>query len=232
MIETQNWKHVFKLDPDKHISDEQLEGICESGTDAIIVGGTHGVTFDNTIELLSRVRRFALPCVLEISNRDAIVPGFDHYLIPLVLNATNPRWVIEPHVEVIKELGTVIPWQDVSTVGYCVLNSESSVAQLTESKTDLALEDVLAYGRLAQHLLNLPYFYLEYSGRYGDKGLVDRVYRTLKKEGDIHIFYGGGIMNGQQSGEMKRGSDTIVVGNVIYQDINAALQTVVKEGKG
>lgn len=32
------WRHVFKLDPAKDISDEALEKICESGTDVILVG--------------------------------------------------------------------------------------------------------------------------------------------------------------------------------------------------
>lgn len=229
MMEAKSWRHAFKLDPDKHISDDALEAISESGTDAIIVGGTYGVTFDNTIDLLSRVRRFAVPCALEISNRDALVPGFDHYFIPLVLNAMNPEWLIKPHLEVIKELGTLIPWKNVSTVGYCVLNGDSGVAQLTDSRTNLELEDVLAHARLAAHLLKLPYFYLEYSGQYGDPALVKQVYEALKKEGNIHVFYGGGISNEHQAQEMLSASDTIVVGNLIYEDLEAALRTVLKE---
>ncbi|WP_306797193.1 geranylgeranylglyceryl/heptaprenylglyceryl phosphate synthase, partial [Bacillus sp. GbtcB15] len=34
MYDITEWKHVFKLDPDKVINDEELEKICESGTDA------------------------------------------------------------------------------------------------------------------------------------------------------------------------------------------------------
>ena len=67
MIDYRSWRHTFKLDPDKTIDDEALELICESGTDAIIVGGTYGVTFDNTLDLMSRIRRYAVPAVLEIS---------------------------------------------------------------------------------------------------------------------------------------------------------------------
>lgn len=46
MNEITTWRHVFKLDPNKEITDEQLEQVCESGTDAIIVGGTDGVTLE------------------------------------------------------------------------------------------------------------------------------------------------------------------------------------------
>ncbi|TXK89569.1 geranylgeranylglyceryl/heptaprenylglyceryl phosphate synthase, partial [Parageobacillus sp. SY1] len=66
MYDIRQWRHVFKLDPNKEISDEQLERICESGTDAVIVGGTDDVTLENVLELLARIRRFSVPCVLEI----------------------------------------------------------------------------------------------------------------------------------------------------------------------
>ena len=50
--------------------------------------------------------------------------------------------------------------------------SEAKVAQLTEAKCDLTEDDVIAYARLADKLLHLPIFYLEYSGTYGDVELV------------------------------------------------------------
>ncbi|MDQ0340111.1 putative glycerol-1-phosphate prenyltransferase [Caldalkalibacillus uzonensis] len=226
MIESKHWRHVFKLDPDKPISDEELEEVCESGTDAIIVGGTYGVTDEKVIELLGRIRRYALPCVLEVSRKEAIVPGFDHYFVPLVLNASNPEWILKPHHRAVKEFGTMIPWEDVSVVGYCVLNPRSAVAELTHSETSLSFEDVVAYGRLAAHMLKVPYFYLEYSGTLGDARLVREVYQALKRETDIHLFYGGGITTGSHAEAMLNGADTIVVGNVIYEDLKQALQTV------
>ena len=50
-MDFQNWRHVFKIDPAKNISDEDLEKICESGTDVILVGGTDGITLDNVLDL-------------------------------------------------------------------------------------------------------------------------------------------------------------------------------------
>jgi putative glycerol-1-phosphate prenyltransferase len=227
MIEAKDWKHIFKLDPDKEISDDALEAICESGSDAIIVGGTNGVTFDNTIDLLSRIRRYVIPCLLEVSNHEAIVPGFDHYFIPLVLNATDSDWILKPHQRAIKELGSMISWEDISTVGYTVLNPQSSVAKLTNSQTNLTAEEVIAYGRLSNHLLKTPFFYLEYSGAYGDSTLLSQVYERVKREGNIHILYGGGIRSKEQAEEMIQFADSIVVGNIVYEDLDAALSTVI-----
>ena len=49
-MEINKWQHVFKVDPAKEISDEALEALCESGTDAIIVGGTDDVTIDGVLD--------------------------------------------------------------------------------------------------------------------------------------------------------------------------------------
>lgn len=91
------WRHVFKLDPEKEISDDTLDKLCMSGTDAIMIGGSTGVTYENTVDLLSRVRRYELPCVQEISDLEAVVPGFDLYMIPMVLNTPDPTWILERH---------------------------------------------------------------------------------------------------------------------------------------
>ena len=40
-----NWDHVIKLDPDKELPQNvSYEDVCSTGTDAIEIGGTTGVT--------------------------------------------------------------------------------------------------------------------------------------------------------------------------------------------
>ncbi|MFX3659106.1 MAG: geranylgeranylglyceryl/heptaprenylglyceryl phosphate synthase, partial [Ectobacillus sp.] len=75
MYDITQWKHVFKIDPNKELSEEHLELICESGTDAVIVGGSDGVTLDNVLYMLSSIRRYTVPCVLEVSTLEAVTPG-------------------------------------------------------------------------------------------------------------------------------------------------------------
>ena len=65
----------------------KLEKICESGTDAVIVGGTDGVTLENVLDLMARIRRYTVPCVLEVSSIETVTPGFDLYFIPTILNS-------------------------------------------------------------------------------------------------------------------------------------------------
>ena len=70
--------------------------------------------------------------------------------------------------------------------------------------------------------MNLPIVYLEYSGVYGDMETVRTVRRSLD---NARLFYGGGITSAQQASEAAI-SDTIVVGNVVYDHLEQALETV------
>ncbi|MFJ8263880.1 heptaprenylglyceryl phosphate synthase [Rummeliibacillus sp. NPDC094406] len=222
-MEIKNWQHVFKVDPAKNITDEVLEALCESGTDAIIVGGTDDVTIDSVLDLLARIRRFTVSVALEISNLESVTPGYDYYLIPTVLNSTDTTWVKDLHHEAIKAYGDVMMWDELIAEGYCILNSDCKAAKLSSAKTDLDQDDVVAYARMAENFFRLPVFYMEYSGTYGDPQLVEIISQELQQ---TQLIYGGGITSAAQAEEMAEFADTIVVGNIIYDDLKTALQTV------
>ncbi|WP_458414925.1 heptaprenylglyceryl phosphate synthase [Schinkia sp. CFF1] len=223
MYDIKQWKHIFKLDPNKEISDHDLELICESGTDAVMIGGTDGVTLDNTVYMLSRVRRYTVPCVLEVSNIESLTPGFDFYFIPTVLNSTNTKWIVGLHHEAVKEYGAIMNWDEILVEGYCIVNAESKAAVQTEANTNLDVDDIVAYANLAERIYNLPVFYLEYSGTYGDPAVVQKVKAELHR---TQLFYGGGITDDDKAAEMAQYADTIIVGNSIYDDLPKALKTV------
>lgn len=223
MYDVREWRHVFKLDPNKEITDEELERICESGTDAILVGGTDGVTLEGVLDLMARVRRYTVPCILEVSTIDSITPGFDFYFIPTVLNSGNPEWITGLHHKAVKEYGDLMDWDELKMEGYCILNPDCKAARLTEAKTELSAEDVQAYAMMAEKMFNLPIFYLEYSGTYGNPEYVKAAKDVLDQ---TVLFYGGGIETAQQAAEMAAHADVIVVGNVIYSNLDEALKTV------
>ncbi|MGF7049217.1 putative glycerol-1-phosphate prenyltransferase [Paenibacillus sp. DS2015] len=217
------WKHVFKLDPDREIDDQNLDAICLSGTDAIMVGGSTGVTFENTVDLLSRIRRYELPCVQEVSDMESIVPGFDLYMIPMVLNSSDPAWIVGHQQQAIDRYGYMIPWELLVTEGYIVLNPDSAVARLTDANTSLDISGAVAYAQIADKLMSLPIVYLEYSGMFGDMELV----RTVKnKLNQAQLVYGGGITDYAKAKQAAAVSDTIIVGNIVYEDLEQALLTV------
>lgn len=223
MYDVREWRHVFKLDPNKEITDEELERICESGTDAILVGGTDGVTLEGVLDLMARVRRYTVPCILEVSTIDSITPGFDFYFIPTVLNSGNPEWITGLHHKAVKEYGDLMDWDELKMEGYCILNPDCKAARLTQAKTELSAEDVQAYAMMAEKMFNLPIFYLEYSGTYGNPEYVKAAKDVLDQ---TVLFYGGGIETAQQAAEMAAHADVIVVGNVIYSNLDEALKTI------
>ncbi|NHN33936.1 heptaprenylglyceryl phosphate synthase [Paenibacillus sp. S3N08] len=223
LVDMKQWKHTFKLDPDRELSDEHLERLCLSGTDGILVGGSSGVTFDNTVDLLARIRRYEVPCVLEISNQDAIVPGFDLFFVPIVLNAQDTQWIVGHHHQALREYGSLLDWSQVVAEGYIMMNGQSTAAQVTQANTHLDAKDVEAYARMADRLFHCPIVYIEYSGMFGDMGLVSRARGLLK---DARLFYGGGIDGPDKAREAAGAADTIVVGNAVYDAFEQALATV------
>lgn len=222
-MEIKNWRHAFKLDPAKEITDEQLEQIAESGTDALIVGGTDSVTLDNVLNLLVRIRRFSVPVALEVSTVESVTPGFDFYFIPTVLNSTKIQWINGLHHEALREYGHMMNWDEIFTEGYCILNPDCKAAKLTGVTEIPNEEDVVAYARMAEHLFKLPVFYIEYSGTYGDREIVRAASNVLNH---TKLFYGGGIKNAGDAKAMAEVADTVIVGNVIYENLKAALSTV------
>jgi len=114
-------------------------------------------------------------------------------------------------------------WEEIVAEGYCVLNPDCKVAQATAAQTDLSTEDVIAYARMAERYFKLPIFYVEYSGAYGDVEIVKEVSNVLD---ETKLFYGGGITSIEQAVEMAQYANTVVVGNIIYDDLHAALETV------
>jgi putative glycerol-1-phosphate prenyltransferase len=223
MYDFREWKHVFKLDPDKNIADTDLENICESGTDAIIVGGTDGITLEKVLNLMSRIRRYTVPCVLEISSVDTVTPGFDSYFVPSVLNSTDPKWMMKLHQQAVKAYGEIMNWDEIFVEGYCILNPECKAAQLTGAQTNLDADDVGAYAMMAEKMFHLPIFYLEYSGTYGD---IEVVKKAKQNVNETILFYGGGIQSAEQAKEMAKYADVVVVGNLIYENLEIALETV------
>lgn len=223
MYDFREWKHVFKLDPNKDISDDDLEKVCESGTDAIVIGGSDGVTLENILQLMARVRRYTVPCVMEISSIETVTPGFDLYFIPCVLNSTETDWMMGLHQKAMKEFGLLMNWDEIFVEGYCILNPDCKAAKLTKANTELDTDDVTAYAMMAEKMFHLPIFYIEYSGKYGEVSIVKAAKENLE---NTILFYGGGITSVEQAQEIAQFADVVVVGNIIYENLETALTTV------
>ena len=192
------------------------------GTDALMISGTQNITNQNVTRLISKLGDCELPKILEPATPDAVVDdGVDYVFVPLVVNTGDLNWIVGKHKDWI--LHFPINWDKVIAEAYIVMNPESAVAHVTKSKTDLSAEEVVAYARYAEKYLRLPIVYLEYSGAYGDPLLVKQLSESLT---EAALFYGGGIESAATAAEMTRYADVIIVGNVVYTDMDKYLATI------
>lgn len=219
-----NVKHIFKLDPNKEISDENLQKVCESGTDLILVGGTDGVTEDNVLDLLARVRRYSVPLALEVTNTDSVTQGFDHYFIPSVFNTNDMKYRDGILADALEEHFPVIDFEEISLLPYIILNEDSKAFK--KSNAYLPDDDSLTSTlHMMDKLYKFPYVYIEYSGTLGELETVKALKETLEHS---KLIYGGGIKIKEEAEMFGEVADIIVVGNAIYDDLKNALKTVAR----
>lgn len=223
------WKHVTKLDPDKNNTQEIVKAVLENGTDAILVGGTQGITLDKVRRLKRMLEGANVPILLEPSKSEAVDFSFDYFFVPLILNTNEKWWSGGAHVAWINSMKNVfgdfknIPWDKIVIEAYIILNPDCAVARLTKSITDLSLEQILSHAVYADRIMHAPIVYIEYSGRFGDPNVVKAVKENLSYS---HLFYGGGI-DSREKAEMMSKYATIVVGNIVYDSIEKYKQTIV-----
>ena len=159
VVEPADWSHITKLDPDKELSDEVADGIASSGTDAVVVGGTQGVTREKAKEFLSVLDGTAVSVVVEPSNPANVVREGHDLLVPTVLNAGNVDWVVGAHKEWVRA-DDGVDWPSVHPEGYIVLNPDSAVGRVTEADTEIEPEEAAAYATVAERYFGLPIVYI------------------------------------------------------------------------
>ena len=79
----------------------------------LLLAGSDGVTLDNVLDLLVRIRRYSVPVALEVSTVDSVTPGFDYYFIPTVLNSTKVEWINGIHHAALREYGHMMDWDEI-----------------------------------------------------------------------------------------------------------------------
>ncbi|HET7325545.1 MAG TPA: putative phosphoglycerol geranylgeranyltransferase, partial [Halococcus sp.] len=224
------WDHIVKIDPDKTLVDgETYEDVCRTGTDAIEVGGTTGITEENIAAVIDACATYDVPLYIEPSHTGAVVHSdvLDGYLIPIVFNAGDIVWMTGAHKEWVR-MDSDIDWTKTHTEAYIVLNPDSSVAEYTQANCALGTEDVAAYAAVAERMFGQKIVYLEYSGTFGDPEIVAAAGDALDS---ATLFYGGGIHDYDSAHEMGTHADTVVVGDLVHDEGCEAVRETVRGAK-
>ena len=222
-----DWNHILKLDPDKELPDGVTYGdLCATGTDAIEIGGTTGMTEEKMTAVIEACAEHDVPLYQEPSRPDVVVDdeALEGYLIPTVFNAGSPFWITGAHKEWVRIDGD-LDWDRTTTEAYIVLNPEADVASYTEADCDLSPDDVASYAKIAERMFGQEIVYLEYSGTLGDPEVVEAGRDALEES---TLFYGGGITDYDSAYSMATVADVIVVGNVAYDEGVKAVQETVE----
>jgi len=221
-----NWDHIVKLDPDKDLVDgETFEDVVTTGTDAIEVGGTTGMTDEKMADVVEACTAYDVPVYIEPSNPGAVVhrESIDGYLVPSVFNAGDPFWVTGAHKEWAR-VDDDIDWARTATEAYIVMNPEADVATYTEADCDIGPDHVAAYAQVAEQLFGQGIVYVEYSGTFGDPEVVAAAADALDT---TTLFYGGGIRSYDAAATMAEHADTVVVGDLVHDEgVDAVRETV------
>ena len=221
-----NWDHIVKLDPDKTLVDgETFEDVCATGTDAIEIGGTTGMTETKMARVVEATAAYDIPVYIEPSNVGSVVhrEGLDGYFIPIVLNAGDVFWTTGAHKEWAR-LDADIDWDRTFTEAYIVLNPDSSVAEYTEADCNLDASEVAAYAEVAEQMFGQEIIYIEYSGTLGDPDIVQAATEAVE---DATVFYGGGVGDYDAAYEMGQCADTVIVGDLVHDEgVDAVRETV------
>ena len=220
------WDHVLKVDPDKDlVAGETFADVCRTGTDAIEIGGTRGITEEKMQRVIEACSRHDVPLYQEPSNPSVVIdsPALDGYLIPTVFNAGDSFWITGAHKEWVR-IENGLDWERTHTEAYVVLNPDSAVAEYTDADCDQSAEDVASFAAVAEKLFGQEIVYLEYSGTLGDPDVVSAAAEALDT---ATLFYGGGISEYDDAYRMGRHADVVVVGDLLHAEgVDAVRETV------
>jgi phosphoglycerol geranylgeranyltransferase len=224
------WDHIVKIDPDKTLADgETYEDVCQTGTDAIEVGGTTGMTEEKMGTVIDACAKEDVPLYIEPGVSGTVVhsDALNGYLVPIVFNAGDIAWMTGAHKEWVR-MDTEIDWARTHTEAYIVLNPDSSVAEYTQANCDLDGEEVAAYAEVAERMFGQDIIYIEYSGMFGDPDIVAAAGNALD---EATLFYGGGIHDYDSAREMGAHADTVVVGDLVHDEGCEAVRETVRGAK-
>lgn len=210
--------HMTLIDPEKQPTEEAsdvantLEGM---GTDAIMVGGSTGVTqenLDNTVKGIKSV--IEIPVILFPADACTISEYADAIYFMSMLNSRSTRLLVGEQVQAsktVKDLGI-----ETISMGYVIVAPGMKVGEvgladpLPRNDPELAVK----YG-LAAEFFGMDLFYLE-AGSGAPAPVPAEIVKAVKEEISIPLVVGGGIRDGKSARELvEAGADMLVTGTAV-----------------
>jgi len=228
--------HLALLDPDKQDGLEAgiiAKKMKEAGADAIMIGGSTGVTSDNLGETAKAIREASgLPTIHFPGNAVALSKEVDSIFFMSMVNSIDPYWIINAQATasiVIKKLGI-----EIISLGYIIVEPGMKVGEVGKADTIKHNEIKRAVGyALACEMLGMDFVYLE-AGSGADEPVPPEMISAVKKALSIPLIVGGGIRTSEAAKAARlAGADAIVTGTFIERCSDCdMLKSVVNASKG
>ncbi|MFA7149951.1 MAG: geranylgeranylglyceryl/heptaprenylglyceryl phosphate synthase [Candidatus Methanomethylophilaceae archaeon] len=228
--------HMTLLDPDKQSAEEaaRIALECkEAGTDAIMIGGSTGITTENVNETAMAIKKATkLPVIYFPAGPHALPEKCDALFFMSMVNSTDLGMVIGAQAYtslIIKQLG-----MEPISMGYIIVEPGMKVAEVGKAKP-IKRDDqksAAAYA-LACEYLGMNFVYLE-AGSGADEPVPPRMISAVRDTVTIPLIVGGGIRTPEAAeAARKAGANIIVTGTFIEQCSDRTLITdVIRAAKG
>lgn len=212
--------HMTLLDPAKQSPGESAaiaETACAAGTDAIMVGGSTGVTQENLDETVDSIKAScSLPVIYFPSRANAIAQRCDAVYFMSMLNSRNVRNVTGEQCKgapVIRKLGI-----ETISMGYVIVEPGMKVGEVGEA--DLVRRDDIQRAvslALVAEMFGMDLLYLE-AGSGAPEPVPAEMISAVKEVVTIPVVVGGGIANPEQAGAVVGGGADIVVTGTLVEN--------------
>jgi len=223
--------HMTLIDPAKQPpkdSEKISLAASNAGSDAIMVGGSTGVTQDNLDRTVDDIKKACkLPVIYFPSGANAIAKHADAIYFMSMLNSRNVKNVTGEHwrgAPIIKKLGL-----ETISMGYVIVEPGMKVGEVGEA--DLVERDDVAravgYG-IATELFGMEFLYLE-AGSGAPEPVPIEMIQAVRKSIRIPLIVGGGITSPDKAAAVaKAGADIVVTGTLVENgDFEPKLKAVI-----
>lgn len=210
--------HMTLLDPEKQSPQEAGNLAAEAGaagTDAVMVGGSTGVTQDKVDATVLAIKDAAkVPVILFPSSAGNISPHADAVYFMSLLNSRDPRFIIGEQrlaAPIVKAWGLeTIP------MAYLVVEPGMRAGEVGDAELVTRKNPVVAVQyALAAQMLGMKLVYLE-AGSGARDPVPEKVIRAVREAVEIHVIVGGGIRTPESAAAVARaGADIVVTGTII-----------------
>ena len=206
------------LDPDKQSPQDAADMSSEAaaaGTDAIMIGGSTGVTqekVDATILAIKKAVR--IPVILFPANAGNLSPHADAVYFMSLLNSRDPRLIIGEQ----RIAAPIVRAWELETIPMAYLVIEPGMRAGEVGHADLISRKnsiVAVQYALAAQMLGMKLVYLE-AGSGAPQPVPDHLIRAVREAIDIGIVVGGGIRTtGAARAATRAGADIVVTGTIV-----------------